>query len=218
MYFHGKVCGSLLLVVFFGVLVANAGQASQEVVSPSDSLKERALLFYRTIQKGDRLGAAGLVAPESKNDFLQMNYSSLVEFRILDVHLSDTEDSATVKILRTDKFAGFPQLLDYETIDTWKRVEGQWYMLLPSSEGEVDTPFGKMRFVGQGKDSQAAAPQGLMPLPQEKVDPEQYLRVLQKAIQDENKKRADAKNVEEKKKSKVKKPEKRIGPKAEPQG
>ena len=64
MYLHCKVWSHLLLVFLLGVLVASAGQLPQETVSPTESLKERVLLFYRTVQKGDKVSALGFIAPD----------------------------------------------------------------------------------------------------------------------------------------------------------
>jgi hypothetical protein len=197
-------------------LVATAGQTTKEAPSP-DPLKERVLQYYRLAQKGGRVAALELVAPESKDDFFHMNYDGIVEFRILNVDLSDGGDTAKVKILRTDKFAGFPQLLDYETIETWKRIDGQWYLLLPSfNNKEMETPFGKMRFSGQGEESQTSKPEEMFRLRQSNVDPSQYLKGLQKVALEAKKKQEEEKKREEEKKPTEKKPEDQAAPKSKP--
>ena len=196
-------------------LVASAGQTTKDAPSP-DPLKERVLQYYRLVQKGDRVAAQGLVAPESKNDFFHMSYDGVVEFRVLNVDLSDGSDTAKVKILRTDRFVGFPQLLDYETIETWKRIDGQWYLLLPSFD-EMETPFGKMRFAGQGEGSQMSKPEEMFRLRQSNVDPSQYLKGLQKVALEAKKKQEEEKKREEEKKPAEKKPEDQAAPKPKPQ-
>jgi hypothetical protein len=109
MYVPARVWLYAQLIFLMCGLVASAGQATQEASSP-DSLKERVLQYYRLAHKGDGVAALAFVAPESKNDFFNMSYDGIAEFRILNVDLSDGGDKATVKILRTDKFVGFPQL------------------------------------------------------------------------------------------------------------
>jgi len=196
-----------LIFLMCGGVVANAGQTTQEASSP-DALKERVLQYYR-LAKGDRVAALALVAPESKNDFFNMSYDGVVEFRILNVDLSDGGDKATVKILRTDRFLRFPQLLDYETTETWKRIDGQWYILLPSFK-EMETPFGKMRFSGGGEGPQTSKPEEMFRLRQGNVDPDQYLKGLQKVALEAKKKQ------EEEKKSAEKKPGDQAAPKPKP--
>jgi len=201
-----------LIFLMCGGVVANAGQTTQEASSP-DALKERVLQYYR-LAKGDRVAALALVAPESKNDFFNMSYDGVVEFRILNVDLSDGGDKATVKILRTDRFLRFPQLLDYEITETWKRIDGQWYILLPSFK-EMETPFGKMRFSGEGEGSQTQ-PEAMFRLRQSNVDPGQYLEGLQKVDLEVKKKPEEEKKQEEEKKSAEKKPEDQAAPKPKP--
>jgi hypothetical protein len=196
--------------LIFGMccLVASAGQTTQEASSP-DSLKERVLQYYRLAHKGDSVAALAFVVPESKNDFFRMSYDGVQEVRILNVDRSDGGDKATVKMLRTDRFVGFPQLLDYETTETWKRIDGQWYIILPSFK-EMDTPFGKMRFSGEGEGSQTSKPEAMFRLRQSNVDPGQYVEGLQKVALEAKKRQ------EEEKKSSEKKREDQAAPKPKP--
>ena len=209
MYVPARVWLYAQLIFLTCGLVASGGQTTQEASSP-DPLKERVLQYYRLAHKGDGIAALALVAPESKNDFLHMNYDGVVQFRILNVDLSDGGDKATVKILRTDRFSGFPQLLDYEATETWKRIDGQWYILLPSFK-EMETPFGKMRFSGGSEGSQTSKPEEEMfRLRQGNVDPGQYLKGIQKVALEAKKKQ------EEEKKSAEKKLEDQAAPKPKP--
>ena len=200
-----------LLVLYLAPVFA--AQVPREVTS-AEALKARVVLYYGTLQKGEKTAALDLVAPESKNDFAHMNYDGLVEFRILDVRLLDAGDTATVRLLRTDNFVGFPQLLDHQTVDTWKRIDGQWYVLLPApAEKKVlDTPFGKMTFAGQGENKQQATPPILLG-PQNVVTPEQAKRALQKALLEANKQKAG----DQEKKLEDKKSEDQSVPKPNPQ-
>ena len=213
MYVQARVW--LYAQLIFGMcgLVASAGQTTQEASSP-DSLKERVLQYYRLAHKGDSVAALAFVVPESKNDFFRMSYDGVQEVRILNVDRSDGGDKATVKMLRTDRFVGFPQLLDYETTETWKRIDGQWYILLPSFK-EMETPFGKMRFSGEGEGSQTQ-PEAMFRLRQSNVDPGQYLEGLQKVDLEVKKKPEEEKKQEEEKKSAEKKPEDQAAPKPKP--
>lgn len=200
-----------LLVLYLAPVFA--AQVPREVTS-AEALKARVVLYYGTLQKGEKTAALDLVAPESKNDFAHMNYDGLVEFRILDVRLLDAGDTATVRLLRTDNFVGFPQLLDHQTVDTWKRIDGQWYVLLPApAEKKVlDTPFGKMTFAGQGENKQQATPPILLG-PQNVVTPEQAKRALQKAQLEASKQKAG----DQEKKPEDKKSEDQSVPKPNPQ-
>jgi hypothetical protein len=203
-----------LIFLMCGGLVASAGQTTQEASSP-DALKERVLQYYRLAHKGDSVAALAFVVPESKNDFFHMSYDGVQEVRILNVDLSDGGDKAAVKILRTDRFLGFPQLLDYETTETWKRIDGQWYILLPTFK-EMDTPFGKMHFGGHGEASQTSKPDEMFRLRQTSVDPGQYLKGLQKVAVEAKKKQEEEKKQEEGKKPAEKKPEDQDAPKPKP--
>jgi len=175
-----KSCSLAALLLFLFVAPAFAAQAPAEI-SPAEALNKRVMLYYGALLKGAKTAALDLVAPESKNDFARMNYAGLNKFRILQVNLSDAGDTAKVLLLRTDSFVGFPQLLDHETSDTWKRINGQWYVVLPAAgQGkELDTPFGKMIFAGRDDSQPQATP---LPGSQNMVSPEQAMRALQRAM------------------------------------
>jgi hypothetical protein len=177
----------LILLLVLCMLPAFAAQETKEA-APAEALKTRVALYYGSLQKGDYTTALNLVAPESKNDFARMNYDGLQEFRILDTHLSDAGDTAAVRLLRTDNFPGFPQLLDHQTVDTWKQIGGQWYVLLPvPKENEaLDTPFGKITFARRGNNDQPVSPP---PLFQKQVSPEEAKQALLRAMLEANKKK-----------------------------
>jgi hypothetical protein len=208
MHLCNRVWLYLQLLFLVGTALAYAGQAPKEV-SPTDQLKERVAAYYGIVQKGGKVAALNFVAPESKDDFFHMNYDGLIEFRITDVHLSDEAGTATVKIRRTDKFTNFPQLLVWDTTETWRHIDDQWFLVLPSFK-EFETPFGKMRPGQQGKDSQALPMEPLVQSPQQSINSEQYLRALAKAAAEEK-----AKQTEEKK-SLDEKPEEQTAPKQKP--
>ena len=186
MYRIARKTSSLIPLLALYVLPIFAAQEPKEI-APAEALKERAVSYYTNLQKGRKAAALDLVAPESRNDFFNMNNEGLVDFRILDVQPSDAGESATVRIQRTDNFSGFPQVLRRETVDTWKRIDGQWYVVLPvhKENGVLDTPFGKMDFSGRGQNNQQATPPP--PLPQKQVSPEEAKKALQKAMQEANK-------------------------------
>lgn len=145
-------------------------------------LKERATQFYQDLLKNDRVSALELVAPDSKNQFLNNKYPGLVDFRIVGVELAPSGDRATVHVVRVVKLPNFGQPLDLDINDTWLRSSEQWYLTLPPP-GELDTPFGKMKFNADAKQSNADV-EAMRQKIQERyknVDPDQYLRALRKA-------------------------------------
>src|SRR5271155_1239861 len=102
-----KLC-YLVPLLLFSIVPVLAAQVPSEA-APAEALRARVLLYYGTLEKREKTAALELVAPESKDDFVHMYYDGLVRFRILDVLLSDAVDTATVRLLRTDRFLGFPQ-------------------------------------------------------------------------------------------------------------
>jgi hypothetical protein len=208
-----KLCYLVPLLLFSSTPVF-AAQVPKEA-SPAEALRARVVVYYGTLEKSEKTAALELVASESKNDFVRMNYDGLVDFRVLDVQLSDAGDTATVRVRRTDSFLGFPQLLKHETVDKWKRLDGQWYIVLPGSAGkkEFDTPFGKVTFAVPGENTQQATPPIVLPEPPTAVNPEQALRALQRAMLESSKQKAEDKE----KKPEDKKSESQAVPKPSPQ-
>ncbi len=207
---------SFYLVALLVLFVAPAFRAQVPgEASPAEALRARVVLYYGTLEKGQKTAAMELVAPESKNDFFHMNYDGLVEFRVLDVRLSDAGDTATVRLLRTDKFVGFPVPFERETVEKWKRLDGEWYILLPnlSEKKVVDTPFGKMTLGGRGENSQQATPPITAQVPQSMVTPEQARKALQKAMLASSKEKPE----DNEKKPEDKKPAAQAVPKPNPQ-
>ena len=207
---RNSFCLILLLVLY--ALPVFAAQETKEV-APTEAIKARVVSYYDALKKGERTAPLDFVAPQSKDDFAYMNNEGLTDFRILDVHLSDAGDTASVRLQRTDNFPGFPQGLKRQVVDTWKRVDGQWYVVLPvhKENGVLDTPFGKMTFSARGQNNQQATPPP--PLPQRQVSPEEAKRALQKAMQEANKQ----KSGEQEKKPEDKKSEDQTVPKPNPQ-
>jgi hypothetical protein len=143
------------------------------------SLRERVTNYYHDIEQNNKAEAFELVAPESRNDFFNMDYNSLVAFRISAIHYSQDRSTATVDVVRSEKVPPFLQILDLPVKDTWKRIGGQWRIVLPSTH-DVATPFGVMHFGGQSDHAASASePPPIMP---NKIDPAQYLDVLKSAM------------------------------------
>jgi hypothetical protein len=215
---------NFVALLLLSVAPAFAAQVPGEV-SPAEALRARVLLYYGTLQKGAKTNALELVAPESKNDFFQMNYDGLVKFRVLDVQLADAGDAATVRLLRTDHFSNFPAPLDRETVDHWKRIDDQWYILLPIRQSsplpvragskELDTPYGKMTFAGQGQNTQQATPPVSLQRPQTTtaVNPRDAMKALQKVMSESSKEKPG----DQEKKPEDKKSETQTAPKPNPQ-
>ena len=191
MFRNARISFYLIPLLVFCAAPVFAAQVPSEA-SPAEALKARVVLYYGTLQKGQKTAALDLVAPESKNGFGYMNYDGLVDFRILEVRLSDSGDTATVRLLRRDNFPGFPQVLRHETVDTWRRIDGQWYVLLPipKENAVLETPFGKMTFNRRGENQQQATPPLPSQGPQNMVSPEEAKKALQKAMQEANKQKS----------------------------
>ena len=212
MYRIGRTSSCLIPLLFLYALPVFAAQEPKEV-APAEAIKARVVSYYTSLQKGHKAAALDFVAPESRNEFFNLNNEGLVDFHILDVQPSDAGESATVRIQRTDNFAGFPQVLRRETVDTWKRIDGQWYLVLPvhKENGLLITPFGKMDFSRRDQNDQQAATHA--PLPQKQVSPEEAKQALQKAMTEANKKKL---SDQDKKKPEDKKSEDQPAPKANP--
>jgi hypothetical protein len=211
MYRIARTSSYLIPLLVLYVLPVFAAQEPKDV-APAEALKARVVSYYTSLQKGQKATALDLVAPESKNEFFNLNNEGLVDFRVLDVQPSDAGERATVRIQRTDSFAGFPQVLKRETVDTWKRIDGQWYVVLPvhNENGVMNTPLGKMYLSAPGQNKQQTTPQA--PLPQKQVSPEEAKQALQKAILEANKKKSSDRD----KKPEDKKSEDQAAPKQNP--
>ena len=144
-------------------------------------IKDRVSLFYRDVLKNDRMAALDLVATDSKNRFLNNRYDGLSDFRITGIEIEQNGDRATVRVVRVMQVPNFGQALDLEINDTWQRSGGQWYLVLPPPD-ELDTPFGKMKFGTDSKptESEADAMKQRIQQRYQNVDPDQYIRALQK--------------------------------------
>ena len=161
-----------------------AKQVPEEKAQPVEAqLKERVTLFYKDLLKNDRLSALELVSPESKNQFLNNKYSGLTDFRITGVEIGQDGQKATVHVVRVTRVAHAGQLMDLDINDTWQRSNDQWFLVLPPP-GELNTPFGKMK-VGMETQENNPEAEAMKQKIQEKynnVDPDQYLRALQKVL------------------------------------
>lgn len=154
---------------------------SANVQSADAQIRERVKTFYQDILKNDRVAALDFVATASKNQFLNNRYEGLSDFRISSVTLAPEGSKATVKVIRVTHVATFSQPLEIDVLDTWQLVNGQWYFVLPPP-GEIDTPFGKMKFDPNNKpnDAETQAMKQRIDRAYQNVDPDQYIQALQK--------------------------------------
>jgi len=175
------VLGTVLALV--NVPTKAAQQVTKSQAQPSEvPLKNRVTSYYQDILKDDRAAALDMVAPESKNQFFRNRDDGLTDVRIVGYDFDPSGDRANVKVVRVRRVPGFGQPLDLEFEDVWQRIDGQWYLVLPPAD-EMDTPFGKIKFNTENKPDDATA-EAMKQKIQERyrsVDPEQYLRALQKA-------------------------------------
>jgi hypothetical protein len=177
---------SFIIVSLMGPSISPAAQLTKLDDRPAvQALKECVTAYYRAVQAGNLNAALQLVASESKDDFFHTNYTGLVDFRIADVSVSEKDDAATLSVWLTQKIQNFPQLLDRKVNDTWKLIDGQWCIVLPSTK-EIDTPFGKMKTGGQGQATGAQGTGEIIRKREKNIDPDQYMIALQKAARKTN--------------------------------
>jgi hypothetical protein len=173
-----------LALLAAAVEVKSRQQAAEENAQPEESqLKDRVKAFYQNLLKNDRVAALELVAPESKNQFLNTRYANgLVDFRVVGIEVDQSGERAKARVVRVTRVAKVRQPFDLEIIDTWQRSNGQWYFVLPPP-GEVDTPFGKMKLGTDASKHDSAEAEAMRQKIEEhykNVDPDQYIRALQK--------------------------------------
>jgi hypothetical protein len=190
----------LLLAVVLG-LASRAGAAQESTqgpqAPPDQMLKERATAYYQALAKGDKMTAYGFVAPESKNDFFATGNLAPDDIRILGFDMSDgAGDMARVKIQESVTPPLFQAPVDFQMEESWKRIDGDWFIVLPSTK-DMESPFGKMSFDKQA--TQKSTAQGTTansvqnPAPNldeikkrvqksmKNADPDEYLLTLKKA-------------------------------------
>ena len=191
-----KVYLSLGIAASFLVFTtANAAQTARrapartiEKAAPSTAahqgLRQRVEAYYRDIQENKKSDALELVAPESRNEFFRMDYHSLVSFRMEGVQLGKGGSTATVEMVRSERVPPIMQVLDLPVKDTWKRIHGQWFLVLPNAS-QTASPFGPMHAVGSAASGTTA--QGQLPNQGPRVTPEQALAALQKVMAQQGK-------------------------------
>jgi hypothetical protein len=139
----------------FGAQTPQQTQPASAQVSQDQGLKERATEYYRDLLNGENAAAFAFVAPQSKNEFFKLHAENLIDVRILDVQLADAPgSSATIKVQKSIKPMQFNQNFDFQYVETWKKIDGQWYIVIPKLK-DMDSPFGRMFNAGP-----APAPSG----------------------------------------------------------
>jgi hypothetical protein len=207
-------CRLVWLFVMFlaGSTVLSGAQSPATKGGPDlEAVKERTAEYYRDVVADNLEAAHQFVAPESKNDFFHMVYSGLTDFRIGDASLSEKGDEATVIVTWIQKPPQFPGTVNHDVRNTWKRIDGQWYIVLPSPK-ELQSPFGTMQLGAKDKPSAGAtaALEQEIQKRQANVDEDQYLIALQKA------QKANAAKAEEKKSSETKSQDDKAKPESQP--
>lgn len=111
---------------------------------PKTSLEERANTFYQAVMMGTLGKAFECVAPESREDFFHLHPPKVRAFHIEHIEYLPDGNQAVVGVARTVTFPGFPVPIESSKSESWKKIDGEWYVVLPRTD-EFDTPFGKMR-------------------------------------------------------------------------
>jgi hypothetical protein len=139
------------------------------------AVRERTEAYYAAFLSGDRSAAEQMVAPESKEAFRQLHLDSLIHAKVSNVEVAASGDSAIVTVMHTYRLRN---VMDMDFRQNWKRIDGQWYLVLPVAHGETETPVGKMNFSGQPTDQ--AAMEKLIEERSQHVDPDQFNKALAK--------------------------------------
>lgn len=166
-----------------GAKAATAPKAAAAKAAPAvkidPALKRRIDAYYNAIQENKKGDAFQIVAPDSRNEFFDMDYHTLVGYRVTGVQYADQGSTATVSLMRSERVPPFEQVLDLSGKDTWKKVDGQWCLVL-ETQREVMTPFGPIH---PHPNAGNAAPkdQEVQQQLQKKVDPAAALKALQTA-------------------------------------
>ena len=175
--------------------VAPFAQSQQPASAPTaQTLHDRATAYYQALLKDDNSTAFAFVAPESKNNFFKLHNDGLTDVKILGVTVNDGATTATVKVQKTVKPLQFKQTIDLQTAETWKQIDGQWYVVLPDAK-DADSPFGRMFNANpNGATANSAQGQSANQAPDlatiqkraetnaKNADPDQYLLALKNAM------------------------------------
>ena len=170
---------------------SGTGAAGPAAVAPAQAdpaavLPDRVKAYYYALISGDRAAAEQMVAPESRPDFRDLRLDTLMAVKVDSMEFPPSGDSAVVTTLRTYRISN--QLLDVDFRENWKLIDGQWYQVLPNPR-QQETPFGKMTFPDK---VDPKAMEELVKKQNKQVDPDQYIKALQRVQQEENRKEAAA--------------------------
>ncbi len=192
----------VILAVTLGLapyLGAAQNQPTQQALAPSgqvsvdQNLSNRATEYYQHLLKGENAAAFAMVAPESKDQFFKLHNEGLTDARILSIKLAEGSDSsAVIKVQKSVKPLQFNEAFDLQSVDTWKKVDGQWYIVIPDPK-ETDSPFGRVldahNVSGAGPASASSnSPPDLNEIKRraetntKNADADQYLLALKKAM------------------------------------
>ncbi len=186
---------TLGLAPYLGAAQNQPTQQAQPSAQPSvdQSLSNRATEYYQHLLKGENAAAFAMVAPESKDQFFKLHNEGLTDARILSIKLAEGSDSsAVIRVQKSVKPLQFNQAFDLQSVDTWKKVDGQWYIVIPDPK-ETDSPFGRVldahNVPGAGPASASSnSPPDLNEIKRraetnaKNADADQYLLALKKAM------------------------------------
>src|SRR5271169_346961 len=129
--FIRALCLGFTLLAVAAELKAGRQVAEGKAQPEESQLKDRVKLFYQDLLKNDRMSALDLVATDSKNQFLNIQFTGLIDFRVVGIEVEQSGDRATARVVRVMRFVGFAQPLDLEVNEKWQRSHGQWFLVLP---------------------------------------------------------------------------------------
>ena len=112
-----------------------------------DAVRERAKLFYNCYLTGKFRQAEEYVAPDSKDDFYNVEKDRYHSYKISRIDFTDNFTRAKVMvIINVDfKFQGHVMQVDVPIISNWKVVDGKWdWFAIPRDSQVWNSPVGAM--------------------------------------------------------------------------
>ncbi|MEX2304012.1 MAG: hypothetical protein WD733_23910 [Bryobacterales bacterium] len=138
----------LLLVLTTAIAVAQQNPFPNAPPEEEAALKERVNGFYSTFQQGQFREAEAFVAEESREVYYNAPKTRIFSYEIRSLEFNRDLNEASVLVGVESLSPLSAQPLKQPLQSHWKRIDGEWYMLLKglASGEDYQTPVGPMHF------------------------------------------------------------------------
>src|SRR5205085_6322198 len=123
---------------------ASAAVATADPAAAEQAIRQRSDAYYKALIAADRTTAREYVSPATLRFYDRSPSGTIATAKVQTIEFSPDGQTAKTRVAQTVRVPMINSFLDITQEDTWKLVNGQWYIEAQDAY-TMETPFGKLQ-------------------------------------------------------------------------